>query len=241
MNEAVFISDLHLHPQNQDIHHRFEVFVEWAKNHTKRVYILGDFIHVWAGDDLIDAYGLKVMKLLRQLHQAQVEVYFMPGNRDFLIGSQFLEQSQMIGLNDPTIVTLDGERLFLTHGDRYCTRDKAHQFFRRITRHNWFKPLFLLLPGSIRRHLVDSVRNHSQTKKRLSQDSYQINHQKLFKEMHHHQVFAAVYGHVHQKAHFQDTYKHFSYQRYVLTDWDENPSLLCYNKLKGFHFSQLGV
>jgi UDP-2,3-diacylglucosamine hydrolase len=241
MNEAVFISDLHLHPEDHEIHARFESFVEWAKTHTKSVYILGDFIHVWAGDDLIDAYGQKIIKLLRQLHQAHVQVYFMPGNRDFLIGQQFLEQSQMTALKDPTIVTLDGERLYLTHGDQYCTDDKAHQWFRRMTRHPLFKPFFLLLPKRLRRNLVHSVRQHSQDKKRVTQDIYQINSKKLFKDMHHHQVFKAIYGHVHQKAHYQDTYQHFTYHRYVLSDWDVNPEFLCYNKLKGLYFIQFEV
>jgi UDP-2,3-diacylglucosamine hydrolase len=239
MNEAVFISDLHLHPQNSDIHQRFENFLNWAKKNTKSVYILGDFIHAWAGDDLIDPYGLKIIKLLRQLHASGLQTYFMPGNRDFLIGKQFLEQAQANLLQDPCIINLNGERLYLTHGDRYCSQDKAHQFLRLLTRNRLFISLFLVLPKQFRKRLVDSVRVHSQNKKRPSPDLYRIDERKLFKDMHRYKVFNAIYGHIHQQGHYQDIYKFFAYQRYVLSDWDDNPGVLCYNIQRGLYFTCL--
>lgn len=43
MNEAVFISDLHLHPAQPAIMEKFRQFVSWAANNTRSIYILGDF------------------------------------------------------------------------------------------------------------------------------------------------------------------------------------------------------
>jgi UDP-2,3-diacylglucosamine hydrolase len=238
MIQTAFISDLHLHPQCLEIHQRFERFIEWAKVNTKSVYILGDFIHVWAGDDLMDDYAHRIIALLNQLNQAGIAVYFMPGNRDFLIGNEFIKQANLHVLNDPTIVTLDGYRIFLTHGDRYCTSDRAHQFLRFWTRNFWFKSLFIKLPKFLRKSLVESVRNYSQSKKKKPV-FFPINEKKLFKDMHRHQVFVSVYGHIHQWGHHQDIYKHFNYQRFILSDWDKNPQILCYNKHKGLFFNEL--
>ena len=55
MIEAVFISDLHLHPDDKEIVKRFEAFIVWAAEHVRTLYILGDFFHAWPGDDALDA------------------------------------------------------------------------------------------------------------------------------------------------------------------------------------------
>lgn len=236
MNQAVFISDLHLHPQDPQIHQRFERFVDWAKVNTQSVYILGDFIHVWAGDDLIDDYALKIIELLKSLNQAGVKVYFMPGNRDFLIGDFFLKKSHMHAISDPTIISLDGMRIFLTHGDRYCTSDKPHQFLRFMTRNVWFKPLFLRFPARLRQYWVASVRNYSKEKKISARTFSPINTDKLFQDMRRHQVMTTIYGHIHQCGHHINNHHHLTYQRYILSDWDTNIQVLCYNLTKGLNF-----
>ena len=64
MNEAVFISDLHLHPQQPEITERFFKFLDWAKNNTQNLYILGDFFHVWVGDDLVTEFELDILRRL---------------------------------------------------------------------------------------------------------------------------------------------------------------------------------
>lgn len=239
MNQAVFISDLHLHPLNTQIHQRFERFVDWAKTHTQSVYILGDFIHVWAGDDLMDDYAFKVIKLLQSLHEAGVSVYFMPGNRDFLIGERFLKESHMIALKDPTVISLDGMRIYLTHGDRYCSTDIAHQFLRFWTRNFWFKPLFLKLPARFRKSLVQSVRDYSQQKKKSARPFYPIDTPKLFKDMLAHQVMTTIYGHIHRMGHHVDQYNNLVFKRYILSDWEKNIAILCYNLNKGLQFNYI--
>lgn len=236
MNQAVFISDLHLHPQNDEIHQRFERFVEWAKTNTQEVYILGDFIHVWAGDDLMDDYACKIIKLLQSLYHAGIKVYFMPGNRDFLIGESFLKESHMIALVDPCVIMLDGIRIYLTHGDRYCTSDKAHQFLRFWTRNFWFKPFFLNFPARFRKYLVESVRTYSQQKKDSPRKFYPINTTKLYQEMRTYHVMTCIYGHIHRCGYHVDVHQHLTYQRYILSDWDTNIRVLCYNSLKGLNF-----
>lgn len=239
MNQAVFISDLHLHPKNAQIHQRFERFVDWAKTHTQSLYILGDFVHVWAGDDLMDDYALQIIALLESLYQAGVAVYFMPGNRDFLIGDTFLKKAHMIELHDPSVVLIDDRSVYLTHGDKYCTSDRAHQFLRLLTRNVWFKFVFLKLPASFRKYLVQSVRSYSQQKKKTPRSFFPIDIEKLFQDMLKYQVMTTIYGHVHQCAHHIDNYQNLVYQRYVLSDWDHQIKVLCYSRNKGFEFQKI--
>jgi UDP-2,3-diacylglucosamine hydrolase len=239
-NKAVFISDLHLHPDMPEITARFKRFVDWAKNQTESLYILGDFFHVWVGDDLMDEFAFEVIALLNELHAAHVKVYFMPGNRDFLIGKRFLNLANIQSLKDSTIVYLDDSRVYLTHGDRFCLNDKPHQLLRLISRPWLFRSIFLTFPKQFRAWLVHSVRRHSQVQKRdYHSKRFQVVLDPLFKDMARHQVYNVIYGHVHQPEHRQVEWNGLPYNVFVLSDWDFNPSIICYNSASGYHMKTI--
>ena len=236
MNEAVFISDLHLNPQQPDIFNKFKAFVHWAETRTKALYILGDFLHVWPGDDEIDAWSEDIIALLVQLHERGVQVYFMPGNRDFLLGPKFLQKSKVIPLDEPAIITLGDQRVLLVHGDRYCTNDTSHQLFRKLTRGRHFKRCFLRLPYVFRSKLVNQLRHHSQYNKRKPLARMHIVVHDMITDMLQHKTFTIIHGHIHQPGLSIHQQGEDKFHQYVLSDWDENPTVLCYNR-SIYHFS----
>ena len=142
--DAMFISDLHLHPEDSEITAKYMRFCSWARGKTKKIYILGDFLHVWPGDDAMDAWSKKILGSLADLVDSGIKVYFMPGNRDFLIGKKFIRYAKLIELAEPAIITLGNRKVLLVHGDRYCTKDKSHQRLRRFTRNKLFKFIFII-------------------------------------------------------------------------------------------------
>jgi UDP-2,3-diacylglucosamine hydrolase len=229
MNEAVFISDLHLNPQQPEIFNKFKDFVRWATTHTKSVYILGDFLHVWPGDDGMDDWSETIIALLAQLHAQGVQVYFMPGNRDFLLGSKFLRKTKMLPLDEPAVITLGEQRVLLVHGDRYCTRDKPHQLFRKLTRNLYFKHWFLRLPYALRSKLVNHVREHSQSNRRKPLENMQIVVNDMLADMRQHKTWTIIHGHIHKPEFITHQHGDQRFHQYVLSDWDENPTILCYN------------
>lgn len=240
MNEAVFISDLHLHPNEPEITQKFVDFIDWAKKNTQSLYILGDFFHVWVGDDLITDFEISIAKLLLELHALNIPVYFMPGNRDFLLGDKFLKLAKMHLLPDPCVISLKGIRIFLTHGDAYCLHDKAHQFLRRLTRPKLMKSIFLAFPKTIRASIVHRVRNLSRDKKIYTSPhhkKYQVVKEKLFQDMQRHQVYHVIYGHVHHPQHTQHLWKNRQINEFILSDWDQKPRIVCYNLVKGLSLS----
>lgn len=232
MNEAVFISDLHLHPEMPEILEKFQKFVHWAIQHTQAVYILGDFIHAWPGDEAIDAWSETIIQSLETLHQHHIKVYFMPGNRDFLIGQTFVQQAQLTLLTDPTVITLGNENVLLSHGDRYCTKDRSHQWLRWLTRNRWFKPCFLQLPYFIRQRIVQQVREYSQHNQTKPSQNMAIILQPMLAELDRYAANALIHGHTHQAG----LQVHFSFSKqkrqYTLSDWEDNCSVLCYNDSK---------
>lgn len=238
MNEAVFISDLHLHPKRQDIAEQFKSFLNWALSHTKNLYILGDFFHVWAGDDTHDAWSDDILNQLAFLIKKGINVYFMSGNRDFLLGARYLSQVGVQVLKEPTVITLGQERVLLVHGDRYCTEDKAHIWFRRLTRNAWFKPLFLMIPKKIRMSVVHGVRARSEMQLRGKAMRVETVPTTVIKHLKRMGTRVVIHGHTHNPCHQKFSVNDIVYEQYILSDWDVLPTILCYNKSLGLHLNQ---
>lgn len=232
MNEAVFISDLHLHPAQPAIREKFSKFVSWALKNTEKVYILGDFLHVWPGDDTMDIWSNGIALELAKFADQGIPVYFMPGNRDFLIGDQFLQKAKMQLLSDPTEIHLGEQTVLLSHGDAYCTLDYMHQWFRRLTRNRLFKFLFLHLPYRVRKHIVSQVRLYSQNNKKKALNSMQTVEAAMQKDIRKFAASILIHGHTHQPGCRVFGKDLDAWTEYTLSDWDENPSVLCYNETK---------
>jgi UDP-2,3-diacylglucosamine hydrolase len=239
MIEAVFISDLHLHPQDLAIQARFEYFIQWALQHVRRVYILGDFFHVWAGDDALDDWSRGIAEQLALLHANGIEVYLMVGNRDFLIGKAFAQLASVTLLQEPTVIELGDNKVLLVHGDAYCTADKSHQFLRRLTRNALFPALFLRLSLKCRQKIVFFMRKKSQLRHPKPKAQMSIVVASMLEHLQAMQVQNVIHGHIHQPGANTYTVQGVQYQQYVLSDWDDKPILMCYDKSKGFYFEHL--
>lgn len=236
--EAVFISDLHLNPAQPAITERFNSFIDWAACNTRSVYILGDFFHAWPGDDSVDPWTQAVTERLLWLSQQKVSLYFMHGNRDFLVGSTFARNAGLQMLQEPSFIDLHDNQILLAHGDCYCTKDKGHQWLRRLTRNHWFAPLFMRLPLSLRIRLVSKVRQHSQANKSKTYAQMDVVPEIFMKQMHTFKRTILIHGHTHKPGLSIHEYNDKVYSRYVLSDWDDTPLLLCYNETMGFEYTQ---
>lgn len=238
MIEAVFISDLHLHPKEEDISERFTAFLKWAvKKSVKTIYILGDFFHVWAGDDTLDDWSREIAEQLFHLKKQGINVCYMHGNRDFLLGKKFANLAGWTLLSEPTLIDLGGEKIMLAHGDRYCTKDLGHQRFRLVTRNKIFSILFLCLPIKYRERLVNQVRHRSQSNNSRSMEEMDVVMESVMQHMQKNKVKQLIHGHTHKPGIFPIVSSKLI--RYVLSDWDDSPKLLCYSKSKGFYFDHI--
>jgi len=236
MIDAVFISDLHLHPNEDLITDRFDRFIKWAANNTRTLYILGDFFHVWPGDDALDSWSETIASQLAGLVKQGIPVYFMHGNRDFLLGKRFAQLAGFTLLTEPTIITLGKDKILLMHGDRYCTDDKGHQWLRRLTR-NWLFPrIFLLFPYKTRAKLVHTIRNRSQINRGKPAYQFDIVPSTMLKHMKQLNVETLIHGHTHKPGLTIHELEGIKYRQFVLSDWDDNPLLMCYDRPNGLYF-----
>lgn len=238
---SLFISDLHLCESRPAIIQAFIQFTETTARQADALYILGDLFEYWAGDDAIESGTHQAcINALKQLSNHKVDIFFMHGNRDFLIGDDFARASGMTLLPDPSLVNLYGYRVLLSHGDALCTDDTDYQAFRATVRTEAWQKEFLSQPLSNRLAYIESVRAKSDAEKSIkSMQIMDVNTQAVEQLLTTHQFPTLIHGHTHRPAKHKHTIaqKH-SCDRWVLGDWYEQGSYLRLDE-SGFHVHQL--
>ncbi|HET6783620.1 MAG TPA: UDP-2,3-diacylglucosamine diphosphatase [Pseudoxanthomonas sp.] len=143
---TLFISDLHLDSSRPEITELFGGFLRREAISADALYILGDLFEAWVGDDDPSAVGAYVASGLKEVADAGVPVFFIRGNRDFLVGLDYATRAGFRLLPDPSVAMLYGKPTLLLHGDLLCTDDVAYQTFRAQTRNPAWQAQFLAQP-----------------------------------------------------------------------------------------------
>ena len=206
----------------------FLSFLEQCAPRARRLFILGDLFEAWLGDDVNEDYSNTVISALQQLHQQGTDIAIMHGNRDFLLGPEFVNQSGCQLIDDPTIIDLNNERVLLSHGDSLCTDDHDYQTFRQQIRNPEFQQQLLALSIEQRQQQARQYRELSKTATRQkAQDIMDVNADAVTQMMNKHQVNCLIHGHTHRPAiHALADNK----QRIVLGDWGQTGSVLIHDQ-----------
>lgn len=138
------LSDVHLHA---DMPRTFNAWKQHLLNTpADAILILGDLFELWVGDDARRGeFESKCVDVLRTASRDRT-LAFMPGNRDFLVAADMLQDCGMRGLPDPTLLTAWDQRFLLSHGDALCLSDQAYQRFRAQVRDPAWQQNFLQQP-----------------------------------------------------------------------------------------------
>jgi len=225
---TLFISDLHLDTTRPHIVEQFLAFLRDEAANADALYILGDFFEAWIGDDAAGELENIVADALAALHERGVPVFFMHGNRDFLLGDAYARRARMTILPDPSVIDIEGERLLLMHGDTLCTDDARYQAFRAQTRAAQWQRSFLEKPLSERQAFAAQARAESQRYTRSADDAItDVNDAQVRATMAAHDVAKLIHGHTHRPAHHRlDLGDAKVAERIVLGDWYEQGSSL---------------
>lgn len=159
---TLFISDLHLDSTRPAITELFGRFLRREAKSAEALYVLGDLFEAWVGDDDPSETGAQVASGLKEVADAGVPVYFIRGNRDFLVGQDYALRAGFRVLPDPAVVVLYGKPTLLMHGDLLCTDDIAYQAFRTQTRNPAWQAQFLSQPLQARLAFAAQARAASQ-------------------------------------------------------------------------------
>ncbi|KGI77884.1 UDP-2,3-diacylglucosamine diphosphatase [Oleiagrimonas soli] len=225
---TLFISDLHLDDSRPHITALFERYL--ASDEVRgadALYILGDLVEAWVGDDDDAELPSRIARATRAVRDAGVPVYFMHGNRDFLLGEAFAERAGLTLLDDPTVHALYGTPTLLMHGDLLCTDDTVYQQVRANVRTPEWKAQVLATPLEARRALAAKSRAESQAHTGSTGETIMdVNQDAVEAAMRKAGVITLIHGHTHRPdVHDLDLDgKHA--QRIVLGDWYEQGSVL---------------
>ena len=157
---------------------------------------------------------------LKALADSGTPVYFMHGNRDFMLAARYAERSGMTLLADPTRIELYGVPTLLMHGDTLCTDDAAYQAFRRRVRHPLTLALLRLLPLAMRRRLARQARAGSESAKAdKSAAIMDVNETEVLRVLREQQARRLIHGHTHRPAQHVHAVDGRDCERWVVPDW----------------------
>ena len=224
---TLFISDLHLDESRPQIVGLFEKFLRDDARGAAALYILGDLFESWIGDDDDSALASATATALHELGAHGVPVFFMHGNRDFLLGADYARRAGMILLEDPRVIDLDGERVLIMHGETLCTDDLEYQKFRALVRDAGWQQRFLSMPLRERRAFAAQARGESRKHTAAAKpEIMDVNPAAVIAAMHRHGVRRLIHGHTHRPAMHRLGVDRQAAERHVLGDWYEQRSVL---------------
>jgi UDP-2,3-diacylglucosamine hydrolase len=213
----LFISDVHLNPIDNNNHKLFINFINYLPEHTKAIYILGDLFEYWV-DDKLDNIFLNNIKIILFNLTKKIPVYFIHGNRDFLINQIFATQTNIKILPQFYKINLYNYNILLTHGD-YLVNDLLYCCFRTIIRNNIIINLANLLPINPKLYLARKLRSISKKNSKI----YDVSQYLVEKYLKIYNSTILIHGHTHQP----NIHNH---SRIVLGSWEETAEILSFNQ-----------
>lgn len=213
-----FISDLHLEQNKPHLTKAFKNFIDSKVNLHDELFILGDFFEQWIGDDNEDDFIKSVKNILKDKTAKGLTVYFMHGNRDFLIGDKFCKEVGAILLDDPYIINLEEKKIMLMHGDSLCTDDEDYQNFRNLVRNKDWQEDFLSKDLKERKEVAKNLREISSLENQTKDENIMdVNQSEVLKIIENHSVDVLIHGHTHRPFIHDEN----GVPRMVLGDWGD--------------------
>jgi UDP-2,3-diacylglucosamine hydrolase len=233
--EILFISDLHLSLEKRQITQRFLNFLKARAINAEALYILGDLFDAWIGDDDFTPPNNIIRKQLKQLTDSGTRVYLQQGNRDFLLGQRFCEETGVTLLDDHVVINLSGVQTLLMHGDLLCTDDLPYQAFRIKAHSPEWQQNVLAKPLLLRLLAARWYRLRSYFHKRgKSQDIMDVNQNTVIDTMRSYNCFRLIHGHTHRPNIHNFEIDGATAQRFVLSAWyDDKAEVLSWT---GSHY-----
>jgi UDP-2,3-diacylglucosamine hydrolase len=220
-----FISDLHLQASDRATFKAWQHYLESTP--ADAVFILGDLFEVWVGDDAIgedlhapaagfDARCAQVMGDAA----GRLALFFMHGNRDFLVGQGLMDLCNATLLQDPTVLVFpagSGRRWVLSHGDALCLGDVDYMQFRSQVRTDEWQSAFLGKPLAERQAIARGLREQSEARKKSGAQYADVDTEAARRWLQAAASHTLIHGHTHKPA-VHDLGG--GYSRVVLSDWD---------------------
>ncbi|NBX54609.1 MAG: UDP-2,3-diacylglucosamine diphosphatase [Betaproteobacteria bacterium] len=212
-----FLSDVHLHSAEAATAAAWKDYLRHSP--AQALFILGDLFEVWVGDDVLHhpmgAFEQSCAQALAECARLR-PVFFLWGNRDFLIGPAFFALTGVQALRDPCRIDSSAGALLLSHGDALCTEDHEYQAFRAQVRSSAWQSAFLSQSLPDRMAQARAMRAQSQARQQNMVSLPDVNTPACDQALVWHHAHTLIHGHTHRPGwHLLGEGR----QRRVLSDW----------------------
>ncbi|MEC4721413.1 UDP-2,3-diacylglucosamine diphosphatase [Noviherbaspirillum sp. CPCC 100848] len=219
---ALFVSDVHLQPELPCTTDAFLLFLRREAPRARQLFLLGDLFEYWAGDDDLETpYLRRIADALRAVSDAGVRLYWIAGNRDFLVGQGFAEATGAQLLQEPYVTEIANHPVVLLHGDAQCTDDLGYMQFRAMVRQPEWQRQFLAMPLAQRKAVIEGMRAGSRDAQRgKSHEITDVNLAAIDGVFAQSGAALMIHGHTHRPAIHRHEIDGSVRTRYVLPDWE---------------------
>ena len=223
-----FISDLHLEPIENKRAKAFFQFIDNAVNKHEELYILGDFFKYWIGDDDTQPINKSIMQKLKYASDNGLKIYFIHGNRDFLIGSDFESETGIRILEDQYTFSLEDKKIMIAHGDTFCIDDVEYQEMKKEIRSDSWKKDFLAKSISERVDFANDLRKRSaERNSNKPENIMDVNDDYVLEIIEREKIDILIHGHTHRPAVHKLSN---GSTRAVLGSWEDSGSVIEYSQ-----------
>ena len=220
----LFISDLHLDERASSALAAFERLCAGPARGFENLWVLGDLFEVWVGDDSPDPVSAGVADALASLSAQGTRCRLMHGNRDFLIGADFIAQSGAEFVSDPAVVEDIEPATVVAHGDALCTDDVQYQQLRTHLRSDAFRSEMLARPLAERQAIGAGARVRSQETNANKPDAIMdVNASAVDSLLDAHGASRLIHGHTHRPGYHRWQHGTDIRERWVLGAWEQEP------------------
>src|SRR5690554_1466123 len=222
MSYSLFISDLHLDPSRPEHLQALATLLDEHAGHADVLYVLGDLFEAWIGDDDDSEFNVSAEQVFKRFSSAGSKLYFMHGNRDFMLGKEFAQRCGGELLAEYSVVDLYGRPTLLLHGDSLCIEDEKYQQFRTMVRNEAWQQDMLAMTLQERRMIAQFMRMQSQQGNSNKADNIMdVTPAEVIRALDQAGVRDMIHGHTHRPAVHDVVSASGAGKRYVLGDWGD--------------------
>lgn len=145
-----FISDVHLGaPALKNNRERERLFVSWLEMVRKDagvIFLLGDIFDFWFEYKEVVPKGFtRALGKIAEIADSGIKVHLFTGNHDLWMSDYFSKELGVYVHHEPWVLTINGKRFFIAHGDGLDKRDKGYLFLKKIFKNKILQWLFARL------------------------------------------------------------------------------------------------
>lgn len=147
---TIFLADAHLASPSDRNYRLLLRFLRELEGNTETLFIMGDLFDFWLGfpsnplrqfDDVLAA--------LQSLVRSGCRLVYFEGNHDFHLGAIFRQRLGAEVHTGPAVMTVQGRRLFLCHGDQINPHDRGYRLLRLLLHNSLAAALVNYVPPSV--------------------------------------------------------------------------------------------